>query len=93
MSWKEMYFPREEGGLGFKSLFENRAMHAKLWWNFRTSIGSLWATYIDNKYCKRHHPIMTKNIRASQTWRSMLKIREEAEPFIWWQVKAGNSSF
>lgn len=47
----------------------------------------------NNKYCKRHHPVMAKNIEASQTWQSMLKIREEAEPFIWWQVKTGNSSF
>lgn len=41
-TWNDLCFPVEEGGLGFRSLLDiNKALTAKLWWNFRTSIGSL----------------------------------------------------
>ncbi|KAH0679660.1 hypothetical protein KY284_020745 [Solanum tuberosum] len=36
---------------------------------------------------------MANSIGASQVWRKMIKIREEVEHDIWWQVKFGNSSF
>ncbi|KAM3283710.1 hypothetical protein P3S67_022508 [Capsicum chacoense] len=51
-AWVEVCFPKQEGGLGFKSLFEiSQAMHAKLWWRFRTQ-NSLWSHYMWNKYCQ-----------------------------------------
>lgn len=38
VAWEEMCYPKDEGGLGFRSLFEIRkALQAKLWWRFRTS--------------------------------------------------------
>lgn len=83
MPWEEMCYPKEEGGLDFRSLFDvSRAIHAKLWWNSRTFIASLWATYTSNKYCKKRHPLMVQSSGASQIWRSMAKIREEVEPYI-----------
>ncbi|KAG5589913.1 hypothetical protein H5410_040427, partial [Solanum commersonii] len=37
VAWTNMCFPREEGGLGFKSLFGvSKALFVKLWWSFRT---------------------------------------------------------
>ena len=37
-AWLNMCFPKEEGGLGFRSFFDvSKALCAKLWWNFRTS--------------------------------------------------------
>ncbi|WMV51732.1 hypothetical protein MTR67_045117 [Solanum verrucosum] len=94
VAWEEMCYPVNEGGLGFRSLeVINRAMHAKLWWNFRTSVGSLWSVYIGNKYCKKRHPVLAVGTGASQAWRSMINGREEVEPYIWWQLKNGNSSF
>lgn len=84
----------EEGGLGFKSLADvNRALMAKLWWKFRTSVGTLWGTYMENKYCKKLHPIFTNSISGSHVWKGMVSTREELEPYILWQLKAGNSSF
>lgn len=60
MAWEEMCFPIEEGGLGYRLLFDmNRALIVKLWWNFRTSIGSLWCTFMANKYCKKMHPSLS----------------------------------
>lgn len=94
MAWKDMCYPTDEGGLGITSLSDiNKALHAKLWWNFRTYTLSLWASYMGNKYCKKLHPVLAKSIGVSQAWRSMLKIREKVESFIWWQIKSGNSSF
>ncbi|XP_049362737.1 uncharacterized protein LOC125827465 [Solanum verrucosum] len=59
VAWEEMCYPVNEGGMWFRSLeVINRAMHAKLWWNFRTSVGSLWSVYIGNKYCKKRHPVL-----------------------------------
>lgn len=50
VAWEEICYPKDEWWLGFKSLFDiNNGLHVKIWWRFRTFIGSLWATYIGNK--------------------------------------------
>ncbi|WMV54329.1 hypothetical protein MTR67_047714 [Solanum verrucosum] len=88
-----MCYPKEEGGIGFRSLHViAKALFAKLWWTFRTST-SLWSTFIWNKYCKKHHPVLAKGNGASHTWRKMLETREEVEYDIWWRVKSGEASF
>lgn len=46
-----------------------------------------------NKYCKKLHPFITRNIGAFRVWRKIQEVREEVEYEIWWQLKAGNSSF
>ncbi|XP_049356312.1 uncharacterized protein LOC125820932 [Solanum verrucosum] len=58
-----------------------------------TSTSSLWTTYMWNKYCKKHHPIIAQGFGASHVWRKMVLIREEVEHEIWWQIKTGSSSF
>lgn len=45
---------------------------AKLWWNFRTSIGNLWGIYMGNKYCKKLHPIFGNSIGAPYVWKGMI---------------------
>ncbi|KAG5591558.1 hypothetical protein H5410_042072 [Solanum commersonii] len=92
--WGELCYPREEGGLGLRSLYDiNRALVAKLWWNFRVATNSLWVEYMWTKYCKKLHPVIVTNRGASHIWKCMMKMREEVEHDIWWQVKAGNSNF
>lgn len=49
--------------------------------------------YIGNKYYKKMHHTFVISRGASQIWKGMLKIKEEIEPYIWWQLKGGNSSF
>ncbi|KAG5570617.1 hypothetical protein H5410_060383 [Solanum commersonii] len=94
VAWESLCYPLEEGGLGFRSLTDiNRALMAKLWWKFRTSIGTLWGMYMGNKYCKKLHPIFANSNSGSHVWKGMVNTREDLEPFIWWQLKAGNSSF
>jgi len=92
--WEDMCLPKDEEGLGFRSLYTvNDALFAKLWWHFRVSTTSLWSTYMGNKYCKKLHPVLAKSVGSSHVWRKMVAIREEVEHDIWWQVKAENSSF
>ncbi|WMV18188.1 hypothetical protein MTR67_011573 [Solanum verrucosum] len=94
VAWGDLCFPKAEGGLGFRSLHDvNKALFAKLWWNFRVSTTSLWAKFMWNKYCKKLHPVVVTSLGASQVWKKMIIVREEVEHDIWWQIKAGNSSF
>ncbi|XP_019241407.1 PREDICTED: uncharacterized protein LOC109221379, partial [Nicotiana attenuata] len=59
-SWQNLCLPKEEGGLGFRSLHDvSRALFAKLWWRFRTTI-SLWSNFMWNKYCKKEIPTVTR---------------------------------
>ncbi|XP_060211821.1 uncharacterized protein LOC132639388 [Lycium barbarum] len=55
-SWDKICLPKEEGGLGFRSLDDvSKALFAKLWWKFRTS-NTLWSAFMWNKYCKKNKP-------------------------------------
>lgn len=39
------------------------------------------------------HPSIAKEYGTSHVWRSLIKVREEVENNIWWQLKTGNSIF
>ncbi|KAK6793505.1 hypothetical protein RDI58_006958 [Solanum bulbocastanum] len=70
VAWDSLCLPKDEGGLGFRSLHDVLdALFAKLWWVFRTSTNSLWSEFIWNKYCKKWHPIMAQGIGASHVWK------------------------
>nr|XP_016466901.1 PREDICTED: uncharacterized protein LOC107789578 [Nicotiana tabacum] len=50
-SWSILCMPVEEGGIGFRSLYDvAKALFSKLWWNFRTK-PSLWSSFVCQKYC------------------------------------------
>lgn len=71
--------------MGFRSPADvNKALMAKLWWNFRTSVGTLWGTYMGNKYFKRLHPIFANYITRSHVWKGMINTKDELEPYIRW---------
>ncbi|XP_060202424.1 uncharacterized protein LOC132630840 [Lycium barbarum] len=91
-SWQNMCFPKEEGGMGLRSLFDiSKALFAKLLWRFRTSC-TLWSTVMSNKYCKKHIPTLVKCKEGSQLWKRMLEARDEMEQHTWWETKNGSSS-
>nr|XP_016475728.1 PREDICTED: uncharacterized protein LOC107797360 [Nicotiana tabacum] len=78
-SWQNLCLPKEEGGLGFRSLNDvSRALFAKLWWRFRTT-KSLWSNFMWNKYCKTELPTVVHFRGGSHVWRQMLNAREEVE--------------
>lgn len=82
-TWDALCFPIEEDSLGLRSLLDaNKTMMAKLWWKFRTDIGTLWASYMGNKYFKKLLPIFAPSRGGSHVWKSMVEIRNEVEPFI-----------
>ncbi|XP_059285202.1 uncharacterized protein LOC132038567 [Lycium ferocissimum] len=84
---------QNEGGLGFRSLFEvSNAFFCKLWWNLRIK-PSLWSSFMINKYCKKLHPVIAQAKGASPIWRTLVIVTELVEHQIWWQVKKGDSSF
>lgn len=46
-----------------------------------------------NKYFTKIHPSFVLSNGASLTWRKMIQVREDIEPYMWWQIKGDNSSF
>lgn len=78
-SWQKLCLLKEEGGLGFRSLFDvSRALFAKLWWRFRTT-KSLWSNFMWNKYCKKEIPTVVQFRQGSHVWRQMLNARQDVE--------------
>nr|XP_009624722.1 uncharacterized protein LOC104115735 [Nicotiana tomentosiformis] len=54
--WQKLCLPKEEGGLGFRSLLNvSRALFAKLLWRIITT-KSLWYNFMCNKYRKKELP-------------------------------------
>lgn len=92
VAWTEIFLPKEEGGLGFRSPFYvSKALFAKLWWIFRTK-KSMWTIFMWNKYCKRHKPQVVEWRGGSQTKKSMIEARDCFDQEIWWEPKCGHSS-
>ncbi|XP_075087578.1 uncharacterized protein LOC142169594 [Nicotiana tabacum] len=91
-SWQNLCLPKEEGGLGFRSLHDvSRALFANLWWRFRTT-KSLWSNFIWNKYCKKELPTLVHFRGGFHVWRQMLNAREEVEHEIVWELKSGTTN-
>ncbi|XP_059288608.1 uncharacterized protein LOC132041955 [Lycium ferocissimum] len=85
VAWDNVCLPKEEGGLGFRSLYDvSNALFAKLWWRFKTT-NSLWSTFMWNKYCKRLRPTEVQWKGGSQVWKKMLEARDQTEQHIWWE--------
>ncbi|XP_075087590.1 uncharacterized protein LOC142169603 [Nicotiana tabacum] len=90
--WKNLCLPKEEGGVGFRSLHDVlKALFAKLWWKFRTS-KSLWSNFMWNKYCKKEIPTTVQFRQGSHVWRKILEAREEVEHKILWKMNRGSAN-
>ncbi|KAK4391459.1 putative ribonuclease H protein [Sesamum angolense] len=65
----------------------------KLWWRFRGK-SSLWSEYLHGRYCRNLHPtIVPYNRNHSSVWHRLCRIRDVAEPFIFWTLGEGSVSF
>ncbi|KAL0324721.1 UNVERIFIED_CONTAM: putative ribonuclease H protein [Sesamum calycinum] len=86
-------FPVAEGGLGVRSLADYvRAFSMKLWWRFRGK-SSLWSEYLHGRYYRNLHPtIVPYNRNHSSVWHRLCRIRDVAEPFIFWTLGEGSVS-
>lgn len=83
VAWTKLCYPFEDGGVGFKSLYDIYiSFKAKLWWLFRTR-NSLWSTFLKAKYCSRLHPVARKGkAKYFGLWRSLADIKKYIEPNI-----------
>ncbi|XP_060211916.1 uncharacterized protein LOC132639487 [Lycium barbarum] len=85
-SWDKICLPKEQGGLGFRSLEDvSKALFAKLWRKFRTS-NTLWSAFMWNKYCKKKKPTEVQWKGGSQVWK---RARDQVDHQIWWEPKNG----
>ncbi|KAK4382070.1 hypothetical protein Sango_2907200 [Sesamum angolense] len=93
-SWAKACFPVAEGGLGVHSLADYvRDFSMKLWWRFRGK-SSLWSEHLHGRYCRNLHPtIVPYNRNHSSVWHRLCRIRDVAEPFIFWTLGEGSVSF
>ncbi|XP_060190723.1 uncharacterized protein LOC132619998 [Lycium barbarum] len=91
-SWLNLCKLKEDGGVGFRSLFDvSKALCAKLWWKFRTT-NTLWASYMWIKYCKRHSPQTVQWKGGSQVWKARIEARDNIEQEIWWEPRSGTAN-
>ncbi|XP_060202575.1 uncharacterized protein LOC132630997 [Lycium barbarum] len=91
-SWLNLCKPKEERGVGFRSLFDvSKALCAKLWWKLRTT-NTLWVNYMWIKYCKRHSPQTVQWEGGSQVWKAMIEARYNIEQEIWWEPRSGTAN-
>ncbi|XP_060202715.1 uncharacterized protein LOC132631129 [Lycium barbarum] len=91
-AWLKVCVPKQEGGLGFRSLLDvSKTLFTKLWWRFRTS-STLWSTFMWNKYCKKHFPARVEWKGGSQLWKKMLESRDAIEGEIWWEPRNGSAN-
>ncbi|XP_075084712.1 uncharacterized protein LOC142167967 [Nicotiana tabacum] len=78
-SWSNLCYPKEEGGLEFRSIMDvSGSLTMKRWWRFRTC-KSLWSIFLMAKYCTNHHVIVHAHIFQSHAWKNLLKIRDKVE--------------
>ncbi|XP_019226880.1 PREDICTED: uncharacterized protein LOC109208254 [Nicotiana attenuata] len=90
--WQNLCLPKEEGGVGFRSLIDvSKALFAKLWWRYRTT-KSLWSNFMRNKYFKKELPTVVQFRKGSHIWRKMLEAREKVEHEILWEMNRGSTN-
>lgn len=83
VSWKDLCYPKEEGGLGFRSLKNiNRVYGLKLIWRL-TSETSLWVRWIQSYLIRKSSfwSIKKNTSFGSWVWRKLLKLRGLAQTF------------
>ncbi|XP_047949120.1 uncharacterized protein LOC125194951 [Salvia hispanica] len=94
ISWEQICLPTAEGGLGIRKFREVlRAFSIKLWWRYREN-NSLWATYLNSKYCRRTSPLTSSvSGRCSAIWRRLSRSWSHAHPHIQWIIGEGKVLF
>lgn len=93
-SWKNLSFPYDEGGIGFRQLVNVAiSFQYKQWWIFRTK-KTLWGDFLLAKSCQRSNPI-TKKWHTGKTlvWKHMMENKSKIEPYIQWKIISGSSYF
>lgn len=87
IKWTSMCCPLNEVGVGLRSMKDIAKAYAKKrWCRFREN-NTLWAKYLQSKYCSIDHPAVSLNItNASSIWKCLLAVRSVAKPHMKWLV-------
>jgi len=90
--WGDVCKPKQEGGLGLRSLKEmNEVSCLKLIWRIVSHTNSLWVRWIE-QYLLKHDTfwsVQTTTNMGSWMWRKLLKYRDIAKQFCKVEVKNG----
>ncbi|KAG7541478.1 Reverse transcriptase zinc-binding domain [Arabidopsis thaliana x Arabidopsis arenosa] len=92
VSWDDICKPKQEGGLGLRSLKEaNDVSILKLIWRVISNEDSLWVKWSKVNLLKQESfwSIKTNTSLGSWMWKKLLKHRENAKPFCKVEVKNG----
>ncbi|XP_027077018.2 uncharacterized protein [Coffea arabica] len=84
---------RMKKGVGLHQLEDvYTAFSIKLWWDLRANT-SLWADFIQAKFCPEVHPNLVFGDKGSEVWRWMVKLQNIVERHIRWIVRSESSNF
>jgi hypothetical protein len=93
VSWKDVCYPKREGGLGLKSLegWNQTSMLRHVWSLFARS-GSIWVAWVRENFLKRRS-FWSVGIpqSCSWSWRKILKLRDVAKRFLKFEVGSGEN--
>lgn len=97
LAWGEVCKPKEEGGLGIRSIKEaNQVSCVKLIWRIVSFQPTLWVNWIRKTHLHKDSFWMVKGLtrKGSWMWNKLLKYRDLARTFIRVEVHNGkNTSF
>ena len=83
-AWEKVCLPKQEGGLGFRLMFDvSKAMYAKFWWS--STQKSIWSIFMWNEYHKKQIPTLVQWRGGTQAWKNMLENRDCIEQYLRWE--------
>lgn len=95
VSWKDCCKPKEEGGLGLRSISEaNDVSCLKLVWRILSSADSLWVRWIRRYLIRKGSfwSVKENSSLGSWMWKKILKYRDTAAEFAKVEVHSGSST-
>lgn len=93
VSWDDVCFPKEEGGLGLRKLRDtSRVFALRLIWLLFTQTGSFWVAWT-NKYLLKDGTYWDAKdgTAGSWAWRKLLKLHPLAYEYLKYEVSDGKS--
>lgn len=94
VSWEEVCYPTEEGGLGIRKLRDSGTVFSlKLIWRLFTQSTSLWVSWTKH-YLLKYTSLwdVRDDTKGSWIWRKLLKLRPLAYNFVRFEVRDGSTT-
>lgn len=93
--WSDVCKPKQEGGLGLKSIVEvNKVCCYKLIWRIVSRKNSLWVNWIHRELIRSASFWSVKENRTSGSWmwQKLLKYRQEAKTYYKMEIRSGQET-